>query len=306
MTVLIFIYFNSSFRKGSKVLEKTNRIININLVVILFNVIVLGLLGIGFSSYVNFSEELSNKGFFYSGNELSALMLVLFSYVIFKSYHNQWKYKLLLIILLLITAFLSGSKTAMLGTISLCIFIPKIAVRKRKKTIVKKIMYLFAVIIIVASAYIYITSSEIWNRWYYFYDKGGISLFLFSGRFTNVANEIPEYLNAALPFQIIGLGGGGREGTVEIDFFDVLFNFGVLGVFIIYGFYFTILENARRLRKNKNYPYAKLSFVTLIIVLCVSFFAGHVIFSGMVGIFIGILCALTFYKKRDDKNINCI
>jgi hypothetical protein len=260
-------------------------------------------MGLGFSQYSG--EITASKGFFFAGNELSVLSITLFSYMIFKSYSAKWKYQKLLLLLLLITAIYAGTKTMILGTIILCLLIHGITDHPRRpilKKISKVIIFILVSTIIIIGGYRYLVLSGIWDRWSFFYAKNGISSIL-SGRLEYVLDEISEYFNASLLYKIMGLGG---NRTVEMDFFDVLLNFGIFGVFVVYSFYLTILENSRRLRKNKNYPYAKLSFITLTIILCTSFFAGHTIFSGMSGIFIGILCALTFYKKRDDKNISCV
>jgi hypothetical protein len=260
-------------------------------------------MGLGFSRYSNL---ITSKGFFFSGNELSVLSITLFSYMIFKSYSTEWKYRKLFLLILLATAVYAGSKTTIFGTIILCLLIPRITVSTKNKSTLKKIfkviIFIFVSTIIIIGGYRYLVLSGVWNRWSFFYAKNGISS-IFSGRLEYVQEEISEYFDASLLYQIMGLGG---NRTVEMDFFDVLLNFGIFGVFVVYSFYLIILENSRRLRKNKNYPYAGLSFVTLIIILCISFFAGHTVFSGMAGIFIGILCALTFYKKRNDKNISSV
>jgi hypothetical protein len=304
MTVLVYIYFRKLFLSNANILPRIDKILSINFMIIIFNILVLGIMGLGFSQY---SDEniTTNKGFFYAGNELSVLAIVLFSYMLFKSYSAKWKYRKLLSLILLATAIYAGTKTMILGIIILCLLIPKITISiKNKSTYLKKtfkiIIFIFVSIIIIIGGYRYLVSSGVWKRWSFFYAKNGMSS-IFSGRLEFVQEEISEYFDASILYKIMGLGG---NRTVEMDFFDVLLNFGIFGVFIVYVFYIIILENARRLRKNKNYPYARLSFVTLIIILCISFFAGHTIFSGMAGIFIGILCALTFYKKQDDKNIS--
>jgi hypothetical protein len=296
MTVLIYIYFRKLFATEINILSKIDKIIIINFIIVVFNVLILGIMGIGFASYKG-EDIYTSKGFFYAGNELSALAIILFSYMIFKSYSAKWKYRKLLFPILFATAFYLGSKTMIIGTIVLCLLIPRITNSTVKKSILKKIAFIFISILIIIGGYQFLISNGIWNKWAFFYAKNGL-LSIFSGRLDYVTEEISEYFDASFLYKIIGLGG---NRTVEMDFFDVLLNFGIFGVFIVYSFYILIIENARRLKSNAEYPLAKLSLTTLILVLCISFLAGHVIFSGMADIFTGIMCALVFYKPIHSK-----
>jgi hypothetical protein len=266
--------------------------------VVIFNVLVLGVMNIGFAAY-NDENVATSKGFFFAGNELSVLAIILFSYMIFKSYSAKWKYRGLFLLILLVTAFYIGTKSMIVGTIILNLLIPKITVPARNRSISKKIFktvtVIFIVIIIVIGGYHFLTLTGVWHRWVFFYNKNGIA-FIFSGRLDFVSEGIMDYVNAPLLFKFMGLGG---FRTVEMDFFDVLLNFGAFGVFTIYSFYLLILGNIRRLKSNKEYPFARLSFITLIFILYISFFAGHVIFSTF-SIFTGIICALAFFHPRQS------
>jgi hypothetical protein len=254
-------------------------------------------MGLGFSRYSD-ENMTTSKGFLYSGNELAVLSIILFSYMIFKSYSAKWKYRRLFLFILLVTSFYGGSKTLIAGTIILCLLIPKIAVSTKNRSILKKIsktvIFILAVPIAIITAYHYLVLSGVWNRWSFFYAKNGIAS-IFSGRLDFVSEEIMDYVNAPLLFKLMGLGG---FRTVEMVFFDVLLNFGIFGILVVYFFYLYILSNAYRLKSNKNHPFAKLSFITLILVLCISFLAGHTIFSGMAGMFTGIICALVFSTSK--------
>ncbi|MFW9877872.1 MAG: hypothetical protein ACFFG0_32730 [Candidatus Thorarchaeota archaeon] len=81
-----------------------------------------------------------------------------------------------------------------------------------------------------------------------------------------------------------------------MDFFDVLLNYGIIGVILTYSFFTYLFLIANKNRKKKNYPYAGLVMLVNMVFSFVSFFAGHIIFSAMAGIFISLLNALAFYK----------
>jgi len=267
-------------------------------------VVILGLLGLNLR--ITEGTATNYFGFFYAGNEISGVIILLCSYIIFRSYHEQWKYKWLLFFLLIATAFMFGTKASIFGVLILCIFIPQITIFKKIKTVRYKlhklILFTLASLFVLYFGWKYIVSSGIWDRWVWFYRKNELASLL-SGRLDYLVRDIDKYLKASFHYKIMGLGG---NRTVEMDFFDIIFNFGYFGLFIIYSFYLLVFENARKLRKLSNYPYAKLTFLTLFLLLCISFLAGHVIFSGMASIFIGMFCALTFYYEQESKNISSI
>ena len=87
--------------------------------------------------------------------------------------------------------------------------------------------------------------------------------------------------------------GGAR--TVEMDHADTLLNYGIVGVIIVYSFYLSLAVKAFRYRKKSQY--AKFVFGMDVFILVASCFAGHLLFSGLMGIPFALMNALVFSPR---------
>lgn len=298
LTVFVFLYFKMLFRTDPQAtLQKVDKIMLINLIVLIINIIVFGILGIGFSQY---DDAIGSKGFFFAGNELSAVLIIFFAYYIAKSLTLKGIRKWGLNFTLLVLAVYSATKTGMLGFVLLFLLLPGMmrdkSVRKRLETrVVKTILFVVSGIIFCFGMYFFIMQSGIVERWQYFYERNGIAFLIFSGRIEYITEQIRPYNMASQWHRFFGLGG---SRTVEMDFFDVLLNFGYLGVLLVYCFYFYILLSAYIRRGSNNYPFARWGLLLFGLLLFVSTLAGHTLFSAMAGVFIGIAGALIFYSNK--------
>lgn len=259
----------------------------------------IGLLGLGYAQY---GDSIGYRGYFYAGNEVSGVMLMLFPFVLYQVIvkYGMLSIKYVIInLLILITGVLTITKTALLGVVLTVCFIPLIkpgsVSRKRKRWIFALLVLSMPVIGFIF--YYGITQSGIIDRWLFFYDRNGL-WFLLSGREDRVIGEIVDYLAAGWSGWLLGLGG---NRTVETDPFDTLFNYGILGVVFVYGFYIYLLTIARIHRKKRLY--APLIYFCDIMILCASALSGHILFSGMAGIFIALVNSLVFYEGTEKKTL---
>ena len=181
LIILIYSYAKILIQKNSQyVYHRISKIFNINTCVLIINILV-GLFGLGYSAYV---EGLGYRGFFYAGNELSGLIIVLFPFLLYKvgekySYHNI-RY-LSTVFLCLITATLLGTKTGLLAVIISIIIIPNLTISRKKAFKIVPIILLGTMTIIYA-LYLALDSLGMVERWTYFYEQGGLSQLLLSGR----------------------------------------------------------------------------------------------------------------------------
>lgn len=295
--VLTFFYFKHVIQKNPETFyKKILLVINICFIILVINLL-LGIMGFGFSSYEN---TLGTKGSIYSGNELGGLIIVLFSfYIYFFSYYLQISKlkKLFFFFFLLVLALICSSKTAILGTIISLLVVPYIVKKQKGITSninINKIIFFICIIVAVALFLFWgISETGILARWTFFYRKGNLLLLLTSGRLNYVKNEIWDYINSDIFGYIFGLGG---FRTVEMDFFDTLLNYGIMGIILVYTFLMYLLIMANKNRKRKIFPFASLALFINILLAVVSFVVGHILFSAMLGLFISIVNALAFYK----------
>jgi heme A synthase len=91
---------------------------------------------------------------------------------------------------------------------------------------------------------------------------------------------------------------------VEIDFADILFAYGILGLLYFIALMFFLIIQALRFSNARKYPYSNFILLMILTLLGISTTAGHVYSSGMAALFIGLLFALMYFKKDEQVEIN--
>lgn len=275
------------------------RIFVINALVLIANII-LGILGFGYHSYGDGGEDATGyRGFFYSINELSGVILVVFGAILFygKVHFSNIKFHIVFFFLLFCVVMFS-TKTAMGGLLIIYVFLQYLFVKKNYIVLIS-IFLCIIISVLLYLGYRMVVDNGLWDRWMYFYDKSDdFFSFILSGRNVFWENMKHQYLNSGFWGILVGLGG---NLTVEMDPFDALLNFGILGLIIVYGFWFYMIKQAFS-RRNYSLLAKFVLFVDLLILLF-SIFAGHLMFSGLLGPFIPVLNSLIYvpneilYKK---------
>jgi hypothetical protein len=263
--------------------------------------LILGLFGFGFSTY---GESLvGNKSFFNGANDLGVAIVTLFSFFIyylnFINKSTLYKYSIFITISFLI--FTISTKLSIIGTVLSFFLLPYIYETKVRR--VNK-RYLFFTLLISISIGLFILykiflESEAYLRLVNLYEihDGDFGFLIFSGREGYLEREIGNFFSSNFFYQSFGLGGG---KTIELDFFDVLFNYGYFGVIIIYGFYISLFITAFKNSRNSLYPFAPYVIFINILLTFASLLSGHILFSAMGGIFISFVNSLTFYENINE------
>lgn len=298
---LVYIYTYLYLNIGlCNIYIKLIRILNFNTYVLIANILLI-LIGLGFSNY---SDEgvTTTKGFFYAGNELSGLFILLCPIFLFHvaTHGSTDKMKFWLSFLTItVASFLLGSKTAIVGTLVLNIIVIKKYLSKQGQAWLFYCGIIIIFIFTVIQGVQLVEQWDLWQRWSYFYESGGIEKVIFSDRDVYWTEEKSEIIDGGLLYILLGLGG---NRTVEMDIHDTFLNYGVLGLVIVYGFYFFIIKKVYALRKEQDL--ARLVFVVDIFFLFFSCFAGHMIFSGMAAPFVAIvnILPLALFKSKDVKS----
>jgi len=296
-----YVFFRETLKQGY---EKNIFIFSYFAFAILFINLILGWLGMGFAQYEGGDySSTGTVGFFYAGNELASATIVASSLVLIRAIqHDRYGLFLLVASINIFLAFLSVTKTAMISSIIIALTLPllkasrSIVSLKVNKNDAYFVLFLFFVIpscLIFAVGYA-ISETNIFERWSFFYDKSDdLISFMLSGRNFRVEDALSAFTNHFSAIQVIfGIGNG---WSTEIDFFDILMNAGISGVSLTYGFYFFMLHKSIRcIRVN---PYSIYSAFIILLLICVSFTAGHTAFSGIAGPLIGALLALANHRS---------
>ena len=238
------------------------KIINLfilNLLVYVIMIIVPTITNTGFNSYNN-NEGYGIVGWFYSANEISAILTILYPFLFLYLDRNFTFKHCIMIILTIIAIILIGTKAPYYGMLFITAFLAIYYLFNIKKKL--KQFILVALIIIVSIAAKNYTPANVnlekridcQNDYY----NGtivnnketgelecqvadGQKIVMLSGRDVLLKSAYEIYRDSSLVDKFFGIGFSNREvinngwinKLVEMDFFDILFRYGIIG-FIIY------------------------------------------------------------------------
>ncbi len=257
--------------------------------VFLFNFFVIvtsvcsGLFGFGLSTYggqpASQIRGVGFKGYFYAGNELGALLLCLFP-ILFVSIYSKIN-KLIISILFIFVSFLIGTKTAFISILILGLYsIFTLA----NISIVKKIGIFLSVTFF--SVFILLLFQEQIGHKIetlkFVYNNKGLMYLILSGR-DSLLLDAYTYISSNFSIYdfLLGIGSSfaaSKFKSVEMDFADILIWSGFFWMLFIYIFYFVFSYYVLIRFSKKTF---NVFFLTLAFLLLASFFAGHVLTSGM-------------------------
>ena len=122
-----FFYFKDLvIRRENFALSSFESFFKYSFIILSVNLI-LGIFGIGFGQY----GSIGSVGFFYAGNEVSGLMLIIFSVTAYKVFMKRPKYYLVLCAFLLFLSVLKATKVAIAGTFFIVLIVPLLSERKK-------------------------------------------------------------------------------------------------------------------------------------------------------------------------------
>lgn len=254
------------------------------------------LLGVGVSTYS--TGAFGQKGFYASGNAVGFYLgvLLVFSYLSINFSTLGAKIKLGLIFL---SILLIGTKAALLF---IFLFLGIIFFEKSIKVKMVILILMSTIIFLYADA-IYSLFSIVFEVVLFRYEQSdSIWAFIFSGRDNYVVDAIKEYNISGIYFFRVLIGSGAFLSfrspdsanliydTLETDFFDVFFIYGLIGILI---YVFIIIRGLYVGVKHKKWGMTALFFVLVIH----SLLAGHVVFNGM-SMLAFIIVYLSLVKKK--------
>ncbi|WP_158209791.1 O-antigen ligase family protein [Myroides phaeus] len=301
-----FFYFRIVFTTtNNKVLPYFVFWIKTSFFILAFNLIS-KLVGFGYPMYR--VENIGSRGYFIAGNEISALLLVLsgflgyYSLIIKRSLRGFLIYAIVSFCL----GLLISSKTGIAGVILvfLMIFLTSdfFSIKEKKQ---RKVLFLFTSIftILVSIAIYFIQKSSIIERYSYYWKKLDVYTFILSSRNTYFKEMLVIYNeNYDLIDCLFGVGASRYETLagryVEIDFLDVFFIYGISGIVLLSLYVGYMLVNLAKIRNEVSHPFSKLSMIMIFLLLILSCLSGHILNSGIAGIFIGFVFSLMYVEVK--------
>lgn len=307
LPLFCFLYVvNYIKREGIKAISKLTRVITFSYIVLVGNIL-LKYIGLGYPMYEY--GNIGSKGFFFAGNEISVLLVILSSILAFNLWNEGKKsYYFLLWAITLFAGLTVSSKTGVVGIMLLFLLIP---LRRPSLRIGIKRMFfiLFSLGVVIPLAIIgiwqFIQGTTLYVRLAYFSEKFDFWTFVLSNRNVFLEDSFKNYRDKYDVLEkLIGVGQYNYElinddKIVEMDIADIFFSYGFLGLLLFLVTLTFLGIQALRFSKNKARPYPSLVFLMVVLLFAVSALAGHVFSSGMAAAFIGILFALMYFKKMD-------
>jgi hypothetical protein len=270
-----------------------------NLWIISIALIMSFLTGMGESTY---GWGFGTKSYFASGNGLGLYLGSMILFLVFCNYYGFYKTHLLTFFVFLVSLLLIATKTALIFFIVNIVFIYILSKFK-----FKRIIALFLILILSYFAnQLYQEIKTIFDIVFSRFDTSfSIFDFAVSGRNSYVTDAFEVFLSQS-NILIRSITGSGAFlsfqdplnieffDTLETDFFDILFIYGIFGIAL---YIYCIFIVCWMLRKYKLFGFL------FILIASHSLFAGHVIFNGMSVNAFGLLIAISLYLKNETSKL---
>ncbi|SEL84074.1 O-antigen ligase like membrane protein [Maribacter orientalis] len=305
MPLIVFLFFKKIIERGrSNEMNLIFKLVQFSYLVFVFNIL-LKYIGLGYAMYPN--GDIGSKGFFFAGNETSALLIILSAIIGFNLFKKGKKLSYFLFFLFnLFIGLTISSKTGTLGVLIVFLLIPvkqfqlKIRLRYVKNIIIS---ILLIVPVVVVSTWKFIVASPVFTRLKFFWHELDFLTFIFSNRNNFLKNAWKVYWEEYNFLEkIIGVGQTNYEilngnSIVEIDIADIFFAYGFVGLLLFVFIMFLSYYQAKIFRATNRHPFAGLAVLMIFVLLGISTIAGHVYSSGMSAVFIGLVFSLMYLKK---------
>lgn len=295
---VVFLYFKNYDWNGEK-----NKVLEIILFTYLIIFVMSYLLGIGADAYLETDGKSGFKGLFSSINEFSAIVVSLLFFVGCALKKEKQYIRLILLLILSVTVSLLIGTKVLLGGILFTLMYFAFLERKKlffERSLKVKCIIISAILLAVMGGAFLFTKTRTYQNMKIqqtFFQANNIFSYdfmnrvLFNDRLTFLKDNFDYYKDQSIPRQLFGIGILEDDvKMVEIDFFDILFRYGIISFILFVGTFIWLI------------PWRKLqveSLISIILLILISCTSGHVLFYPAVCIYFG--CFSTFLKE-DNKN----
>ena len=276
------------------------------------------ILNIGFDSYEITKE--GSVGFFYSANEISAIVSILTPLFILYLFDGKINITKVFIFIIYITVILNlGTKTPFLALIiTSALFMFWFLMKKKilKSLIKTYILALTLIAVVTLGAYIipkttfykniniHLDFLEVKDINDIFEDPQLIDHFIFSQRLSFLDNKAKIYEKVNIPQKMFGIGyyeNNKESKMIEMDYFDIYYSHGIIGFVLFFSIYTYILIDIVKksyliIKDKKTYSI----FICIIFILVLSLFTGHIIIAPAVS-YISVYIIMYLEKACQNK-----
>ena len=303
--LILFYFLIDRLKRDTDFFARILAVIKINGFIFLSNMLA-GYFGLGFSTYGQGGENsVGSKGYFYAGNEISALLVVFCAFFVASAYiRNRLNYALMSILYISI-GFLVSTKTAILASVLLVFLIPALYEGRRiilLNNMTSIIFSLSIMIIFIQAVVIYeaFKNTPIYSRLFFIFENNGVVGLLFSARDMFIGELWSLFVGKSYVFGIF-LGHGisyyadFTKYSVEMDMLDMFFWHGLTGVATLMIVFVYLTHWSWAHFANDRYPFARIVLVTNLMLLAISNLSGHIFTSGMLAFIWPCFAILSYY-----------
>ncbi|WP_286233210.1 O-antigen ligase family protein [Thalassotalea sediminis] len=309
--LVIIVYLQFIAQKWPDLLLKYGKAcLKFSFFVLMINIF-LGVLGFGYSSYGGNDggdDSVGIKGFFYAGNELSGIYIVLFGTMLHYAWQKSKATYFIISGVAIISGVLIATKAAMLAGMLLVFIIPILNERNRMFNLTwLKVKLLVPFLIVVAVLAITIIpileSTGLLGRFIWFYEKNGVLGILLSGRDKFLAETMSLYFNYAnwadvvFGFSKTGLGLF-TKNAMEIDPIDMYFWHGLVGLLLFVIYCIVMLSIGFRTARLKVGHIGPAVLIINLSLIMVSMIAGHIFTSGMLAPLLALVNGMALCDRK--------
>lgn len=271
-------------------------------------------LNIGFETYE--ITKAGTLGFFNSANEISGIISLLTPIMVLILIKIKKVIPIIIISLLYLYIILTiGTKTPLLS-LGITIFftyiwfiINAIKTKKYKRigiSIIALLIFSTALLLILPKTTFYkniethLNYLKLDNITEVFQDEKLVDHFIFSSRLKFMENRKITYQDSSLYQKLFGIGylkNNKEAKAVEMDYFDIYYNHGIIGFIIyfgIYGYFFYLIMKERKKMDFEQY----MLYISVLLSILLSFFTGHIITAPAVSLLVVILLLMLVKKKK--------
>ncbi len=273
-------------------------------------------LNLGFKSYE--ITKSGTLGYYNSANEISGIISIL-TPIVFMIFNSKGKsiLKVIYILLYLVVILTIGTKTPLLSLlITIGMTFIYIIIKSYKDKKYKRILSSFIIIVIgIISLIILIPKTNFYKNIKVhldflkvedvtdIMDNGNlIDHFIFSQRVTFLTDRKSIYDNATFQEKLFGIGyyyNGKKDKQVEMDYFDIYLNHGIIGFIIFFSVYLYILVQTTKIKRKLNFNLYMLN-VSMLLILFLSLFTGHIITAPAVSLIVVVIIMMLQNRRKKE------
>lgn len=256
---------------------------------------------LGGMGYQTYTGNIGYKAFFYSQNELSLAIIVLFYFCIYKMIMQIKVSTIVQLALLFLAGILLNTKSCIIACIvGIIIWLVEILTKKpfRNKLISVVLLivglWLFRDIVVNAVQNSLIRANVL-SQYY----NNSFTATIMSGRNYNLEGAWNELMNRPLVLLHIIIGNGFNSNfLIEMDIIDLFFYLGIIGViFAVIFLIYIFIQSIPNFKKDRSIVRG----VAYLFIVAFLSLTGHVLFMGMSGFYFVIFSCFNMTYNMNEK-----